>query len=163
MRYRNSENGYRTQQDNYVCPRRPSQSVHYAPEPSLSISVPAEFLTRSIRRRQVSCLVHKYKHSRTEIWMSLRLSCSQAFLVVIPKEFVQEVNCLICDVTLVLRRDKSGPRFARVAGERVNHPCTRGLIGPLTVQGFHRTARLIRCHTFQCTHKVHLSRELWRS
>lgn len=44
-----------------------------------------------------------------KVGMSLGLLCSESFLVIVAKEFVEEIDRFVGDETLVLRRDKAMP------------------------------------------------------
>jgi hypothetical protein len=50
--------------------------------------------------------------------MILRFSCRQPFLMIIAQEFIEEINGLIRDVSLIFRGDKSSPWFPWVTLER---------------------------------------------
>ena len=52
---------------------------------------------------------------RTEVRVALRFASSEALLMIVAQELVQEVNGLVRDIALVLRRDKSCPRSLGVA------------------------------------------------
>jgi hypothetical protein len=52
---------------------------------------------------------------RTKVRVVLRLARSEALLVVEAKELVEEVNGLVRDETLVVRRREAVPVFPRVA------------------------------------------------
>jgi len=47
---------------------------------------------------------------RTEVRVALSFASTEAFLVIVAQELVQEVNGFVRDIPLVLRRDKSCPR-----------------------------------------------------
>lgn len=45
----------------------------------------------------------------TKVWVCLRFTSRQAFLVIITKQFVKEVDCLVGKVSLVFRSDEPRP------------------------------------------------------
>jgi hypothetical protein len=50
--------------------------------------------------------------------MALGLPCRQPVGVVVPKEFVQQIQGFEGDILLILRCDEPGPRLAGIAAKR---------------------------------------------
>lgn len=63
---------------------------------------------------------------RTEVWMCLRFTRSEALLMIVAEEPVQEIDRLVRDVPLVLRGSEPGPSFLRVAVSLLGSHFMRG-------------------------------------
>ena len=93
----------------------------------------------------------------TKVGLGLGFTCCQSLLMIIAKKFIEEINSLVRNITLIFRGNEASPRFSWISGPR--SACLelpRRLVDRgRTFQEVHRIGNQAWCYICRCKNTTH--------